>query len=76
MWLALGMAAVALVGFARSYYLKGLFRTPALPLVVHAHALLMSAWFSVFIAQTWLIAAGRVAWHCRLGWRRRCSPGS
>ncbi|HET9331862.1 MAG TPA: hypothetical protein VFO23_15155 [Steroidobacteraceae bacterium] len=60
LWLALGMAAVALGGFARSYYLKGLFATPALPLVLHAHALLMSAWLGVFIAQTWLIAARRI----------------
>lgn len=35
--------------------------------MVHAHALLMSAWLTVFIAQTWLIAAGRLAWHRRLG---------
>jgi len=67
LWLALGMAAVALGGFARSYYLKGLFATPALPLVLHAHALLMSGWLSVFIVQSWLIAARRVAWHRRLG---------
>jgi hypothetical protein len=67
LWLALGMAAVALGGFARSYYLKGLFATPALPPVLHAHALLMSGWLSVFIIQSWLIAARRVAWHRRLG---------
>ncbi len=66
-WLALGMAIVALAGFARSYYLKELFHTRALPLALHAHALLMSAWLTVFIVQTWLIATRRVAWHRRLG---------
>ncbi|HLJ39395.1 MAG TPA: hypothetical protein VKT54_13405 [Steroidobacteraceae bacterium] len=66
-WLALGIAAVAFVGFARTYYLKGVFGSRALPLVVHLHGLMMSTWIVVFIAQTWLIAARRVAWHRRLG---------
>jgi len=66
-WLALGIAAVAFVGFARTYYLKSVFGTRALPLVVHLHGLIMSTWIVVFIAQTWLIAAHRAAWHRRLG---------
>lgn len=66
-WLALGAAAVAVVGFARTYYLKELFGTRALPFAVHVHGLLMSLWLVVFIAQTWLIARHRVAWHRRLG---------
>ena len=66
-WLALGIAAVAFVGFARTYYLKSVFGTGALPLVVHLHGLIMSTWIVVFAAQTWLIAARRTAWHRRLG---------
>ena len=66
-WLALGIAAVAFVGFARTYYLKSVFGTGALPLVVHLHGLVMSTWIVVFIAQTWLIAARRATWHRRLG---------
>jgi hypothetical protein len=58
---------VALVGFARTYYFKELFGTRALPLALHVHGLVMSAWLIVFIAQTWLIALQRVAWHRRLG---------
>jgi hypothetical protein len=66
-WLALAAAAVAVVGFARSYYLKGLFGTRALPLALHVHGLIMSAWLIVFIVQTWLVAVHRVRWHRRLG---------
>ena len=66
-WLAFALACAAVAGFARSYYLKGLFATRALPLAVHVHALLMSVWLVVFIAQTWLIAARKVQWHRRLG---------
>ncbi|MFZ0007975.1 MAG: hypothetical protein WAK94_07040 [Steroidobacteraceae bacterium] len=66
-WLALAAAAVALVGFARTYYLRPLFGARALPLALQVHALVMSAWLIVFIAQTWLIALRRIAWHRRLG---------
>lgn len=66
-WLALGITAVAFVGFARSYYLKSLFETRALPLAVHLHGLIMSAWLMVFVVQALLIASRRTLWHRRLG---------
>ncbi len=66
-WAALACAAVAFAGFARSYYLKGVFGSARLNVTVHIHALIMSAWCLVFIAQTWLVAARRVVWHRRLG---------
>lgn len=66
-WLALAAAAVALGGFARSYYLKGFFGTRSLGVTLQVHALVMSAWLGVFIVQTWLVAAHRVRWHRRLG---------
>ncbi|HEV2286288.1 MAG TPA: hypothetical protein VGR80_09610 [Steroidobacteraceae bacterium] len=66
-WLAVGIAAVALLGFGRSYYFKSLSGTRALPLALHVHGLLMSAWLVVFVAQTWLIAVRRTLWHRRLG---------
>jgi hypothetical protein len=66
-WLALAAAAIAFVGFARSYYLKDFFGTRALPLALHVHALIMSAWLILFIVQTCLIAAHRITWHRRFG---------
>ena len=59
--------AVVVAGFARTYYLKGFFGTPALPWLVHLHGALMTAWFVLFFAQIALIASDRVAWHRRLG---------
>jgi hypothetical protein len=59
--------AAAFAGFARTYYLKLLFGTPALPWLVHLHGLLMTSWFVLFFTQTCLIAAHRVDWHRRLG---------
>jgi hypothetical protein len=58
---------VVVVGFARTYYLKVLFGTPALPWLLHLHGALMTMWFALFFAQTTLIAAHRVDVHKRLG---------
>jgi hypothetical protein len=51
----------------RARTLKGVFGSARLNVTVHIHALIMSAWCLVFIAQTWLVAARRVVWHRRLG---------
>ncbi len=59
--------AVVAAGFARTYYLKVFFGTPALPWLVHLHGALMTAWFALFFTQIFLIATNRVAWHRRLG---------
>lgn len=66
-----GMAAATTVtviaGFSRTYYLKTLFGTPPLTLLLHLHGVIFSAWIALFIVQTCLVAADRVRWHRRLG---------
>jgi hypothetical protein len=59
--------AVVVAGFARTYCLKFLFGTPALPWFVHLHGLLMTSWFVLFFTQVFLVASHRVAWDRRLG---------
>ena len=66
-WGAAVIALTALVGFARTYYLKTAFDTPALSTLLHAHALLMTSWIILFVTQTRFIAAGRTDLHRRLG---------
>lgn len=67
----LGMAilllAINLVGFAPTYFLKSFFDTPELPLRLHVHGMVFTAWFVFFVVQTSLIARGNVALHRRLG---------
>lgn len=59
---------IVLAGFARSYYLKGFFGTPALPsLLVQLHGLVMTSWVVLFITQVSLVATGRTRIHQRLG---------
>jgi hypothetical protein len=66
-WAAIAAFAVVVVGFARTYYLKLLFGTPALPWLLHLHGALMTSWFVLFFVQTTLIATHRVQLHKRLG---------
>jgi hypothetical protein len=63
------VAALLLVfaGFARTYYLKGLFAVPTLPPLVHLHGFVMTGWFVLFLVQTMLVAARRTDLHRRLG---------
>jgi hypothetical protein len=65
---AIFVPLIVLAGFARTYYLKGLFSTPALPsLLVQLHGIVMTAWVLLFVAQVWLVASRRTRVHQRLG---------
>jgi hypothetical protein len=67
-WAAILTPIIVLVGFGRTYYLKGLFGTPALPgTIVHLHGLVMSAWVILFVVQITLVATRRTKTHQRLG---------
>ncbi len=60
-------AAVLFAGFARTYFLKALFGTPALYPLLHLHGIVMTSWFALFAVQTWLVSAHRTDLHRRLG---------
>jgi hypothetical protein len=61
------LAAVTVVSFARTYYLKFLFGLPPLTLAAHLHGLIATLWLGLHFTQARLIAAHRVALHKRLG---------
>jgi hypothetical protein len=63
----IGIFAVVVIGFAKTYYLKVAFGTPALPWLVHLHGALMTSWFLLFFTQACLISTHRAHWHRRLG---------
>lgn len=66
-----GFAILALLivfaGFARTFYLQGVFHGKALSTLLVAHGIIMTAWFVLFIVQVRLVAAGRTDLHRRLG---------
>lgn len=67
-WVAIFIPIIVLAGFARTYYLKGLFGSQALPgLLVHLHGIVMTSWVVLFVVQVWLVAARRIRLHQRLG---------
>ena len=74
-WIFVFMAAwfiaIVLAGFIPSSLTKiemvraGL--RPPFPLIMHLHALLMGSFLLLLLAQTWLVATDRLAFHMRLG---------
>lgn len=65
---AIVVPVIVLIGFARTYYLKGLFATPPIPSrFVHLHGIVMTAWVALFIVQVSLVAKRRTKVHQRLG---------
>jgi hypothetical protein len=67
-WVAVIIPIIVLIGFARTYYLKGFFNTPAIPsLLVHLHGIVMTSWVVLFVVQVSLVAKRRVRVHQRLG---------
>jgi hypothetical protein len=65
--MAIVAAITVFAGFAPTYFLKGAFGAPALPLLVHVHGLLFTSWILLFVTQTSLVAVRRTDIHRRLG---------
>jgi hypothetical protein len=59
--------AVIFVGFARSFYLKPLFDTPALSPMLQLHGAAATLWPVLMIVQVALIRARNYQWHRTLG---------
>jgi hypothetical protein len=55
------------IGFARSYYLAGVFLAPLPARIIHFHGAAFSCWILLFLTQTALVSAHRVDIHRRLG---------
>ncbi|HEX5460116.1 MAG TPA: hypothetical protein VFX20_09105 [Steroidobacteraceae bacterium] len=66
--MSLLIALVIFVGFARTYFLAGLFHAKPLPApIVHIHGAIFSSWVLLLVTQTSLTASGRADIHRRLG---------
>ena len=65
--LALLMLVTVFLGFARSYFLAGVFSAPLPNWLIHLHGAAFTLWILLLIAQTSLVAANRVEVHRKLG---------
>ena len=61
------MLVAVFVGFARTYYLAGVFQAPLPNWIIHLHGAAFSCWVLLLVAQTSLVSLGRVDVHRRLG---------
>jgi hypothetical protein len=67
MTMALVILAVVFVGFAPTYYLRGMYHAEPLHSVFRVHGAIFSIWVLLFIAQTTLVSLKRTDIHRRLG---------
>jgi FtsH-binding integral membrane protein len=65
--MALLILTTVFIGFARTYFLAGVFRAPLPSVIIHIHGAAFSCWILLLIAQVSLVSAGRVDVHRRLG---------
>lgn len=65
--MALLMSFTVFVGFAKTYFLAGVFQAPLPSFIIHLHGAVFTAWMVLLITQTCLVSAGRVDIHRRLG---------
>lgn len=61
------VAAVIVLGFARTFYLRFLYDLPPLRFLVLVHGLVFTAWLVLFVTQARLISRSRYGLHRKLG---------
>jgi len=67
--MASAVIATVFAGFAPTFYLRGSFtQDRPMSLLLHIHGIVFSAWVTVFLVQTLLVARGSRRLHQRLGW--------
>lgn len=69
---AVAFAAIAFIGFSPTYYLKSMFDTPPLSVLVHVHGFVFTTWLVLFFTQAFLVSAHRIDLHRRLGMVSAC----
>ena len=61
------IALTVLLGFAKTYFLAGVFAAKLPSMLVHIHGALFTSWIGLLTTQIILISLGRVRWHMQLG---------
>jgi hypothetical protein len=61
------LMAIVFVGFARTYYLAGVFRAPLPAPILHIHGALNTSWMLLLAVQAFLVSAKKIKWHMALG---------
>jgi len=72
--MAILLCVIVVIGFSRTYFLAGIVRAPLPAPILHVHGAVFTLWMALYVTQTALISARRVAWHRSLGTIAFCLP--
>lgn len=65
--MAILLCVIVVIGFSPTYYAAGMLRAPLPSPILHIHGAVFTLWMLVYLAQSALVSARRVAWHRALG---------
>lgn len=68
----IALLVIVLVGFSPTFFLRESFGSGPLSARLAAHGTILTLWFSVCVAQAWLVHRRRMRWHRRVGWAAAC----
>ena len=68
LFITLLAAALVFAGFARTFYLNGLFAKLHLPSLFIVHGVVFSSWLVILVTQVFLVSARRIRIHKTLGY--------
>jgi hypothetical protein len=72
--MAILLCVVVVIGFSPTYFAAGMLRAPLPSPILHFHGAAFTLWMILFLVQSALISARRVAWHRSLGTITFCLP--
>src|SRR5947209_869735 len=72
--MAILLCAVVIIGFSPTYFGAGMLRAPLPSPILHFHGAAFTLWMILYLVQSALISARRVAWHRSLGTIAFCLP--
>lgn len=65
--MAILLCVIVFIGFSPTYFRAGMVRAPLPNRLLHFHGALFTTWMILYVVQSALISARRVAWHRSLG---------
>ncbi len=72
--MAILLCVVVIIGFTPTYFGAGMLRAPLPSPILHIHGAVFTLWMVLYLVQSALISARRVAWHRSLGTIAFCLP--
>ena len=65
--MAILLCIVVFIGFSPTYFRAGMLRAPLPSPILHIHGAAFTVWMILYLVQTALVSARRIAWHRSLG---------